>query len=67
MEMKAFMDALLDAAKNGGIEAAEIYYADEDSFSAKARDGVIDSYEVSSTCSLSLRGSVDGRMGYAST
>ena len=29
MEMKAFMDTLLDAAKNGGIGAAEIYYSDE--------------------------------------
>ena len=67
MEMKAFMDALLDAAKNGGIETAEIYYSDEDSFSAKAHDGAVDSYEVSATCSLSLRGSVNGRMGYAST
>ena len=67
MEMKAFMDTLLDAAKNGGIGAAEIYYSDDDSFSAKAREGEIDSYEVSATRRLSLRGSVDGKMGYAST
>ena len=55
MKMKEFMDTLLDAAKNGGIETAEIYYSDEDSFSAKAHKGEIDSYEVSATCSLSLR------------
>ena len=67
MEMKVFMDRLLDAAKDSGIETAEIYYSDEDSFSAKAQNGTIDSYEVSATCSLSLRGSVNGKMGYAST
>ena len=67
MEMKTFMERLLDAAKSGGIEAAEIYYSDEDSFSAKAHEGAIDSYEVSSTCTLSLRGSVNGKMGYAFT
>ena len=67
MEMKEFMDTLLEEAKNSGIRTAEIYYSDEDSFSAKAQGGAIDSYEVSATCSLSLRGSVNGRMGYAST
>ena len=67
MEMKVFMDRLLDAAKDSGIETAEIYYSDEDSFSAKAQNGTIDSYEVSATCTLSLRGSVNGKMGYAST
>ena len=59
MEMKEFMETLLDAAKNSGIGTAEIYYSDEDSFSAKAHNGAIDSYEVSATCSLSLRGSVN--------
>ncbi len=67
MEMKAFMDALLDAAKRGGIETAEIFFSEEDSFSAKAHDGAIDAYEVSTTCRLSVRGSVEGKMGYAST
>ena len=67
MEVRAFMDALLEAARKSGMEAAEIYYQDVDDFSAKARDGKIDSYEVSSTCSLSLRGSVGGKTGYAST
>ncbi len=67
MEMQIFIDTLLASAKAGGIEAAEVFYRDEDSFSAKAQGGVIDSYEVSATCSLSLRGSVEGRMGFAST
>ena len=67
MEVSKFMDLLLESAGKNGIGPAEIYYEDNDSFSAKAQRGVIDSYEVSSTCSLSMRGSVDGKMGFAST
>ncbi len=67
MEIHVFMDALLKAARENGIDPAEIYYTDSDSFSAKAQNAQIDSYEVSSTCGLSLRGSVDGKMGFAST
>ena len=67
MDMQRFMDAVLKAAAENGIEAAEVYYSDSDSFSAKAYQGKIDSYEVSATRSLSLRGSVRGKMGFAST
>ena len=67
MEIRAFMEALLDAAKKAGIDPAEIYYRDSDSFSARALEGEINSYEVSATCGLSIRGTVDGKMGYAST
>ncbi len=67
MEMQAFMDALMRAAEENGISPAEIYCAEEDSFSARAMDGAIESYEVSSTRGLSLRGSVEGKMGFAST
>lgn len=67
MDMHSFMDALLKSAAENGIETAEVYYSDSDSFSAKAYEGKIDSYEVSATRSLSLRGSVNGKMGVAST
>lgn len=67
MKVQEFMDRLLAAAGENGIDPAEIYYTDEDSFSAKAQDTEIDSYEVSASCSLSIRGSVNGKMGYAST
>jgi len=67
MDLRVFTDELLKAAAAGGIEAAEVYCREEDSFSATAKDGAIENYEVSSTRSLSLRGSVGGRIGAAST
>ena len=67
MDMNVFMDQLLAAAKAAGIETAEVYYQSSDSFETRARDGELDSYEVSSSAGLSLRGTVGGRMGYAST
>ena len=36
MDMILFMDAVLKAAAENGIAPAEIYYSDDDSFSAKA-------------------------------
>ena len=67
MDLHAFTEELLNAAVAGGIEAAEVYAREEDSFSAMAKDGAIENYEVSATRSLSLRGSVNGRIGAAST
>lgn len=67
MDMQSFVDALMKAAAESGIDPVEVFCADADSFSAKALQGSIDSYEVSSTRSLSVRGTVNGRMGTAST
>ena len=67
MNMDLFMDKLLEAAKAAGIETAEVYYYGGESFRTRARDGEIDSYEVSASAGLSLRGTVNGKMGYAST
>ena len=67
MKMDAFITRLLDAALAAGIETAEASYGEGESFSARCMDGEIESYEVSSSASLSLRGTVGGRMGYAFT
>jgi len=67
MNMNAFIDQLLSAAAASGIDTAEVFYQDGASFSAEAMEGEIKSYEVSSSCGLSLRGTVQGKMGYAST
>ena len=67
MNMDLFMDKLLQAAKAQGIETAEVFYQAGSSFSADAMEGEIKAYEVSSSCGLSLRGTVGGKMGYAST
>ncbi len=67
MDMNLFIDQVLAAAKESGIDTAEVYYQAGDSFRAGAMDGEINQYQVSSSAGLSLRGTVDGRMGYAST
>lgn len=67
MDSNAFMDRLLAAAKAAGLETAEVYYQSGENFQTRARDGEVDSYQVSASAGLSLRGTVGGKMGYAST
>ena len=65
--MDEFIAKLMQAAKDAGIETAEVCYVESDSFSAAAIEGSVDHYEVSAARSLGMRGTVGGRMGYAST
>ena len=67
IQMDAFIEELLRAAKEAGIDPAEVYCAEQKSFFAEAMEGNIDRYEVSETCALGLRGMVNGKTGYAST
>lgn len=67
MKMNAFIDTLLAKATQSGLEAAEVYCQETDRFRAMAMNGSVDDYQVSSSCGLSLRGTVAGKMGYAST
>ncbi len=67
MDYSKFIDSLLAAAKDAGIEAAEVYFASGDSFRAMTAKGEITNYTVNATCGLSLRGLVGGKMGYAAT
>ena len=67
MDMNAFIDRVLDAAKKAGLEQAEVYYNEGNSFSASSVKGEIADYSVHSTGGLSLRGLWKGKMGYAST
>ena len=67
IRMDEFIERLLKAASEAGIDPAEVYCADGSDFSAEAMEGNIDSYQVSETCALSLRGMVNGKTGYAST
>ena len=65
--LDAFIEKLLKAAAEAGIDPAEVYCTEHSAFSAQAMEGNIDSYEVSETCALGLRGVVGGKTGYAST
>ena len=67
MDMNLFMDRVLQAAKVAGIDTAEVYCEEGESFRASAMDGEINSYQVSTSQGLSLRGTVNGKMGYCAT
>ena len=67
MDMNLFIDRVLEAAKAEGIETAEVYYTAGENFRAAALDGEINQYQVSASANLSLRGTVNGKMGYCST
>lgn len=67
MDKNIFMDRLLAAAKAAGIDTAEIYYQAGESFMTSVMDGEVDRYQVSASARLCLRGTVNGKMGYAST
>lgn len=66
-QLDTFIEKLLKAAAEAGIDPAEVYCAERSAFSAEAMEGNIESYEVSETCALGLRGMVGGKTGYAST
>lgn len=67
MDMNLFIDRVLAAAKEAGIDTAEVYYTAGDNFRAAALEGEIYQYQVSASANLSLRGTVNGRMGTSST
>ncbi len=67
MRIDDFIEKLLKAAADAGIDPAEVCCSESSAFSAEAMEGAVNSYEVSETCALGLRGVVDGKTGYAST
>lgn len=67
MDMNQYIDRVLAAAREAGIDTAEVYYTAGDNFQASALEGEINKYQVSSSANLSLRGTVNGKMGYCST
>ncbi|MBR3764573.1 MAG: TldD/PmbA family protein [Clostridia bacterium] len=67
MDMNLFIDRVLAAAKAAGIETAEVYCVTGENFRASAMDGEINQYQVSASAGLSLRGTVQGKMGYSAT
>ena len=67
MEVRAFVDRVLDAAKAAGIDPAEVSVSAKEAFSTRVRKGAMEDYQVSDRVGLSLRGRVNGRIGTAST
>lgn len=67
MEKTVFIQDLLKAALDAGIEAAEVFTSYRDSFNAMCNNGEVTSYQVATKEGLSLRGLYNGKMGYAFT
>ena len=67
MEVRAFVDRVLEAARAAGIDPAEVSVSNETSFKTRVRKGAMEDYQVSDRASLVLRGRVNGRIGTAST
>lgn len=67
MEMNLFLDKLFSAAKQAGLDAAEAYMIEDESFKAMATNQEITQYSSNLTKGLSFRVKVDGKIGYAST
>lgn len=67
MNIKAFAERVFEAAAAESIAPAEISFAQEESFSVRAREGSLEDYQVSATAGLTLRGQVNGRIGTAGT
>ena len=65
--MNEFIAKLMEAAKEAGIEAAEAYVVERESFSADTHETEILNYQSNMTRGLGFRGLKNGRMGYAST
>ncbi len=58
---------LFELGKQAGLEDIEVYYTKNESFSCKVFEQAIDSYSVSQTEGLSIRGLYNGKIGYTYT
>lgn len=65
--MNDFLNRLMSAAKEAGIEACEAYIVERDSFRAMVTKGEVTEFNTNATHGLGFRGLKDGKMGYAST
>ncbi|MDO5145361.1 MAG: TldD/PmbA family protein, partial [bacterium] len=65
--MKAFLDKLIQAGKDAGLEACEAFLTQRESFSVMTAEGEILEYKSNATRGLGFRGVKNGKMGYAGT
>ncbi len=58
---------LFAVAENKGVSELEVYFANSEGFDVALFEGNIDSYKVSSSQTLAVRGIYQGKMGFAVT
>ena len=61
------LKSLFDAGFAAGLTEMEVYLVEDESFSCKVFEQVVDSYSLSVTRGLSFRGLFEGKMGYTYT
>lgn len=65
--MDDFLKKLFAAAQEAGLQAAEAFVMEEESFEAMVMEGEVSRYSSNLTKGLGFRAQYEGRMGYAST
>ena len=65
--MNEFIGKLFAEARKAGLEEAEVYILEKESFEAIAIEGEINHYSANATRGLGFRAMLDGKMGYAYT
>ena len=65
MDIKEFIQILLDKALEKGFSDAEIYMSGSSSLGISTQNGEIDKFENSSARGISFRGTYNGKMGYS--
>lgn len=67
MNINEFLDKVLAAAAQAGVQPAEVYYQEGEKFQVGTLAGEVSDYSVSARRNVSLRGMYNGRMGNSST
>ena len=67
MEMKSLIDKIFQIGRESGLNDMEVYYSAGSSLSLKVFQKELDTYNLSESEGLSLRGVYKGKMGYSYT
>jgi PmbA protein len=67
LDIKTFIDKLMEKAKTSGLDECEAFYTDGDSFQVMVNDGQVREYKVNTSSGLSFRAKIEGQIGYSYT
>ena len=67
LEIKTFIDKLMDKANASGLNECEAFYTDGNSFQVMVNDGQVREYKVNTSSGLSFRAKIDNQIGYSYT
>lgn len=67
LDIKTFIDKLMDKAMVEGLNESEAFYTDGNSFQVMVNEGQVREYKVNTSSGLSFRAKIDGQIGYSYT